>query len=117
MNKPPVYPGDPGFVYHDDEERELIEGIESADWKPLNGQALDDVRARLCEAARTTKEELATKTERMNIRMTPGDMDALKGVAAREGLPYQSLVTSILHKFISGRLVDIDEARKLLKGA
>jgi len=49
--------------------------------------------------------------------MTPGDMDALKGAAAREGLPYQSLVTSILHKFISGRLVDIEEARKLLKGA
>ncbi len=117
MNKSPVYPDEPGFIYHDDEERELIDGIESADWKPLKGDALDDVRARLREAARTTREELATKTERMNIRMTPGDMDALKGVAAREGLPYQSLVSSILHKFISGRLVDIEEARKLLKDA
>ncbi|MGO8694614.1 MAG: antitoxin [Rectinemataceae bacterium] len=117
MNKPPVYPDDPGFIYHDDEERELIEGIESADWKPLEGQALEDVRARLREAARTTGEALAPKTERMNIRMPPGDMAALKAVAVREGLPYQSLVTSILHKFVSGRLVDIEEARKLLKGA
>jgi len=43
-------------------------------------------------------------------------MANLKKAAAREGLPYQSLVISILHKFTEGRLVDIEEARKLLRG-
>jgi predicted DNA binding CopG/RHH family protein len=46
--------------------------------------------------------------------MTPGDMAALKAVAAREGLPFQSLVTSVLHKYVSGTLIDLNEARKVL---
>ena len=51
----------------------------------------------------------------MNIRMTTRDMAALKRATEREGLPYQSLVTSILHKFTEGRLVDIEEAKKILR--
>jgi predicted DNA binding CopG/RHH family protein len=70
----------------------------------------DDIRQKLIQAASKT----AAKTERMNIRMTRNDMENLKLAAAREGLPYQSLVASILHKYSSGLLVDIEEARKLI---
>jgi predicted DNA binding CopG/RHH family protein len=69
------------------------------------------VRDSLILAAKNTK----NKTERMNIRMTNSDMQNLKKIAEAEGLPYQSLVTSILHKYISGLLIDINEAKKLLK--
>lgn len=54
------------------------------------------------------------KTERMNIRMSKIDMENLKLLAAREGLPYQSLVTSILH-YTLGQLIDIKEVQKILK--
>ncbi|MDA3940467.1 MAG: hypothetical protein PF693_14350 [Spirochaetia bacterium] len=50
----------------------------------------------------------------MNIRVTKRDMIALKDAALSEGLPYQSMVTSILHKYTTGKLVDIEEARKIL---
>lgn len=70
----------------------------------------DDIRQKLIQAASKT----AAKTERMNIRMTRNDMENLKLAAAREGLPYQSLVASVLHKYSSGLLVDIEEARKLI---
>jgi predicted DNA binding CopG/RHH family protein len=100
--------------YLDDEEREMMESFDRGEWQPLEGQALTDLRAKLQEAARTTLADLATKSERMNIRMTPGDMAALKAAAAREGLPYQSLVTSVLHKYVTGILVDVNEARKVL---
>jgi len=72
--------------------------------------APDGIREKLIQAARNTQ----NKTERMNIRMSKKDMDNLKKIALREGLPYQSLVTSVLHKYTTGLLVDIDEAKKVL---
>lgn len=71
----------------------------------------EKMRIELVNAAINTR----NKTERMNIRMSKQDMENLKKIASREGLPYQSLVTSIIHKYTSGLLVDINEARKLLE--
>lgn len=99
--------------YLDDEERDLMESLDHEDWVPLEGSQLNALEMKLQEAAKNTLSEIENKTERMNIRMTRRDMEALKEVAAREAIPYQTLVTSILHKFTAGRLVDIDEARKL----
>lgn len=101
--------------YIDDEERSLMESYDRGEWQPMQGKALADMQAMLAVAAKNTMARLENKTERMNIRMTQQDMANLKKAAAREGLPYQSLVTSILHKFTEGRLVDIEEARKLLR--
>lgn len=44
------------------------------------------------------------KDQRMNIRISKADMDRIKTRAAEEGLPYQTLVASIIHKFASGNL-------------
>lgn len=55
------------------------------------------------------------KTERMNIRMTKSDMDALRARASADGIPYQTLVASVLHRYSVGSLVDINEARKVLQ--
>lgn len=68
------------------------------------------VRESLVTAARLS----SRKSERMNIRMTKADMDALRARASVDGIPYQTLVASILHRYIVGQLVDITEARKIL---
>jgi predicted DNA binding CopG/RHH family protein len=73
--------------------------------------ASPELREQLIQAAETTR----NKTERMNIRMKKADMDKLKHIALREGIPYQSLVTSIIHKYIAGSFVDIQEAKKIFK--
>jgi len=70
-----------------------------------------DMRLQLIKAAEKTQ----NKTERMNIRMSKKDMDNLKALAFQEGMPYQTLVSSVLHKYASGLLVDINEAKKILK--
>ena len=70
-----------------------------------------EMRAQLIQAAVNTQ----NKTERMNIRMSKKDMENLKAIALREGLPYQSLVTSVLHKYTTGLLVDINEAKKVFR--
>lgn len=71
----------------------------------------DEMRKKLIQAAKKT----TSKSERMNIRMSKMDMENLKTAAAREGLPYQTLVTSILHKYTQGMLVEVNEAKKLFK--
>ena len=68
------------------------------------------VRESLVTAARLS----SRKSERMNIRMTKADMDALRARASVDGIPYQTLVASILHRYSIGQLVDITEVRKIL---
>ncbi|MEI8094671.1 MAG: hypothetical protein WCG80_10685 [Spirochaetales bacterium] len=46
------------------------------------------------------------KTRNINIRISEFDLDRLKSISSREGLPYQTLISSILHKFVTRQLVD-----------
>lgn len=46
------------------------------------------------------------RDNRVNVRISGSDLNMIKKTAAEEGLPYQTLLASIIHKFVSGRLVD-----------
>ncbi|HCX97153.1 MAG: antitoxin [Spirochaetia bacterium] len=81
-----------------DEDRELIQSVENGEWQPVKD--FDSVREKLVKAAKET----ALKDYRMNIRISKRDVELLKAKALEEGLPYQTFVTSILHKFITGKL-------------
>jgi len=48
----------------------------------------------------------ANKTRNINIRISAYDMEKVKQKSAAEGLPYQTLISSIIHKYITGKLVD-----------
>jgi predicted DNA binding CopG/RHH family protein len=79
-------------------ERELKESVERGEWK--------DVRKSRKEAARYQDYAKGTfrKDRRVNIRISEKDLVNLKKRAIEEGLPYQTLISSVLHKFITGRL-------------
>ncbi|MAL98042.1 MAG: hypothetical protein CL583_06285 [Alteromonadaceae bacterium] len=82
------------------EEQDLLEGYESGEFESdLN----DDRRNDLAEVAISTSK----KDKRINIRISSRDLEALQRRALEEGLPYQSLVSSVLHKYVSGGLKDI----------
>jgi predicted DNA binding CopG/RHH family protein len=55
------------------------------------------------------------KDRRVNIRLSSSVMMGLQARAAEEGLPYQTLIASVLHKFVTGRLVD-PPSRSLPRG-
>ena len=55
---------------------------------------------RLRAAARAT----AIKDRRVNIRLSAGDLQDIQVRALEEGMPYQTLIASVLHKYVSGRL-------------
>jgi len=85
---------------YDKNEKALMESIEKEEWVSITSLAEEIKKAR--QAARAT----VTKSERMNIRISPNDLRRLKIKAIEEGMPYQTLVSSIIHKYISGRLME-----------
>ena len=56
--------------------------------------------------------DVTRKTKNINIRINQLDLQNLKLSAEQEGIPYQTLITSVLHKYLSGRLVDEINIRK-----
>jgi len=79
-------------------EKKLLKSLESGEWSSVND--LKSYKKHLTEAARKTM----LKDRRMNIRIAKRDLDRLKAKALEHGIPYQTLVSSILHKYLSGKL-------------
>lgn len=80
------------------EEKELIESVERGEWTPVKKNGKDLLRFR--EAARET----LRKDARINIRLTKRDFFSLKAKALKEGMPYQTLVASVIHKYLTGQM-------------
>jgi predicted DNA binding CopG/RHH family protein len=61
----------------------------------------------------------ANKNKNINIRISASDLTRIREMSAEEGLPYQTFLTSIIHKYIAGRLVDenaILQSIKMMNG-
>lgn len=84
----------------DKEEQELTNSFERDEWKPVENRDAEVERYR--DSARATFK----KDMRVNIRMSKKDLEALQVRALEEGIPYQTLMASVLHKYVSGRLVE-----------
>jgi len=78
----------------DDYENEILEAYENGNLKPSKSQTDYQVIA----------QNTVKKNRKINIRIADNDLSALKRRAAREGIPYQTLIGSVLHKFASGFL-------------
>ena len=81
-------------------EADILRSFEKGEWKPVKNLKKEMERYR---AAAT---ETLLKNRRVNIRISAMDLEGLQAKAAAEGLPYQTLMASVLHKYVSGRLVD-----------
>jgi predicted DNA binding CopG/RHH family protein len=86
----------------DDYELEVLSAYEAG---KLESVATKDELAKLKEAARAT----AIKDRRVNIRLSSGDLSDIQVKALEEGIPYQTLIASVLHKYVTGRLAEQPE--------
>lgn len=86
-----------------DDERDYMASIDNDEWRSVRGA--DERIAYFQGVARAT----SLKDQRMNIRIAKRDLDGLKERALEEGIPYQTLVSSILHKYVTGRLREVVE--------
>ncbi len=86
----------------DQEEKQLLGSFERGEWRSVEGRGVEFERYR--EYARATFK----KDRRVNIRISSKDLEALQKRALQEGIPYQTLMASILHKYAAGRLAEKD---------
>ncbi len=86
------------LTYLDKDERELAKSIEKAEW-------ISD----LTKKERKQYEEYAryslSKRKRINIRMSERDLKKIQAKAIEEGIPYQSLISMLIHKYNEGKIL------------
>ncbi len=85
----------------DDEELEILQDFENGEFKSLNNILAE--REKLKKLAENTLK----KNKRINFRISERDLTAIKREANKEGIPYQTLISSIVHKYSSGLLKHI----------
>jgi predicted DNA binding CopG/RHH family protein len=81
----------------DDYESEVLTAYEKGELKSVATKA---ELAKFKAVARAT----AIKDRRVNIRLSSGDLSDIQVKALEEGMPYQTLIASVLHKYVTGRL-------------
>ena len=81
-------------------EQEILASFERGEWKPVRNQKGEIARFR------AAAEATLLKNKRVNVRLSSRDLEGLQAKATEEGVPYQTLMASVLHKFVSGRLVE-----------
>ena len=82
------------------EEREILEAFEKGQLK-RSEKVPEQIKQHRVVAEATFK-----KDARINIRLSSRDLRAIQSRALKEGVPYQTLVSSVLHKYVDGRLVE-----------
>jgi predicted DNA binding CopG/RHH family protein len=84
----------------DQEEAELVRSIEVGEWTTVDNLEYEIKRSQ--GYARATFQ----KDRRVNIRTSTRDLHGLQKCPVEEGIPYQTLISSVLHKYLCGRLVE-----------
>ncbi|WP_372783929.1 CopG family antitoxin [Litorivivens sp.] len=82
------------------DEQELLEAVEAGEFQ----SDLTDTRR---EELRAFANNTFKKDKRINIRISNKDLLAVQAKASQQGIPYQTLISSIIHKYISGSLKDL----------
>ena len=82
------------------EEKEILDDFEASEFKSL----LTPERKKYLQSIAVQNYK---KDKRINIRISSRDLSLLQRRALEEGIPYQTLVSSILHKYVSGGLHDV----------
>ena len=82
----------------DQKEKDLMKSIERDEWQPVKN--FDQERKKGIEAARNTLK----KDKRINLRLSQKDYHQIQIKAIEEGIPYQTLISSIVHKYLNGSL-------------
>lgn len=89
----------------DPEEREILEAQNAGTYTFPPPARAEEVK-RFQQIARNT----LAKSERIGLRLTKADLEAIKVRAAKQGIGYQTLIASLVHRYVTGQLVSRDVA-------
>ena len=80
------------------DEKDLLDSVEMGEWNSAH-----PTRKQLQRYVKYARNTLR-KNRRINIRLSQNDLEALQTKAVQEGIPYQTLISSVLHKYVAGRM-------------
>ena len=86
----------------DEEEVKILQDFERGELASINN--FKEEKRQLEEAAH----HFLQKDRRINIRISSRDLETLQKKAVKEGMPYQTLISSTLHKFVTGKLKSVE---------
>jgi predicted DNA binding CopG/RHH family protein len=84
----------------DKEEQEILESFERGEWEKIPNKE-KEIRRYAVYAKAALK-----KSRRINIRISEKDLESIQNIAVEEGLPYQTLISSLIHKFVTGKITE-----------
>lgn len=84
----------------DEYEKDVLHSYEKGEWVSLKNTEEEIERHQEC-AKNTLR-----KDKRVNIRISSKDLENVKILALQEGIPYQTLISSVVHKFANGTLIN-----------
>lgn len=82
----------------DAEEKNILEELEDEEWQSVVDSPEDFFQYK--QAARSTLK----KDKRVNIRISERDLSSIQKMALEEGIPYQTLISSVLHKYVNKKI-------------
>jgi len=82
------------------DEKEILDSVERGEWKTISELGKESQRYQKYARAAFRKDK------RINIRISEKDLIQLQRRAVKEGLPYQTFISSILHKFVTGQFLE-----------
>jgi len=85
---------------YDKDELEILDYIETQ-----NPKSVDDLKSKI-NKIKSIVQEKNTKRKAINLKVLESDIEKFKAKALQEGMPYQTLINSVLHKYVTGMLVD-----------
>jgi len=87
-------------IHLDKEEKELSDSYDRGEWRSVKN--IEREKQKLRDAAKNTLK----KDARINIRLSSKDLGDIQVIAVREGIPYQTLLSSVIHKYAAGMLTE-----------
>ena len=85
------------------EEKEILDSFENDEWKEIPNMDIEIKKH--VEYAKATHR----KDKRVNIRISKKDLESIQRKALEEGIPYQTLIASLIHKYTNGKLIEKDK--------
>ncbi len=82
------------------EEKAILESFDNEEWNSIS-----ELEAKK-KYYRSIAQNTHLKKRRINIRLSEKILNELKAKSLEEGIPYQTLITSILHKYTTGKLIE-----------
>ncbi|MBU6153721.1 MAG: hypothetical protein KGP28_05420 [Bdellovibrionales bacterium] len=92
------------------DEKKFESEIECGDWKPIPKRGSERLRAEMTEAANS-----GNKDARVNLRLNADDVEKIREKAEREGIPYQTLIGSVLHKYATDQFLDEKSVQDIIR--